>query len=336
MNNNIDIEPLPNSENVFEVFRNIFQDLWKSRLFIVKFTTGIIVLSIVISLILPKSYKSTAILLPQTNPNLLSSLSGLSNLASLTGLSFGQSTMEQLFPDIINSEAVLKEVIFTKYITEKFPQPVNLIEYWEIDGDSIAEQYELALEKFRKELVVDYDRKTNVVTIELVMREPQLTADVINKILSVLDEYIRTQRITNATEQRKWIEQRLEQVQHDLENAEIKLKDFREKNRIVTTSPQLLLEQQRLLRDVEMNTVIFTELKKQYELAKIEELRNIPIINILDSARPAGRKYSPKRAIIVIVSTLLGFLASCGYVYYQQRYQHKVKEYLRSLVQPAK
>jgi len=333
MNNSTGTAPLLASQNMLETLRDIFQVLWKSRWFIVKFTTAIIVLSVTISLILPKSYKSTAILLPQTNQSLLSSLSGLSNLASLTGLSFGQSTMEQLFPDIILSEAVLREVIFTKYSTEKFAQPVNLIEYWEIDGDSVAEQYEITLEKFRKELTVDYDRKTNVVTVELVMREPLLTAEVVNKILSVLDEYIRTKRITNATEQRKWIEQRLKQVQRDLEDAEIKLKDFRERNRIVTMSPQLLLEQQRLLRDVEINTTIFTELKKQYELAKIEELKNIPIINILDPARPAGRKYAPKRAIIVIVSTFLGFLAACGYVYYRQRYHQNVQHYLRSLFQ---
>lgn len=333
MNDSTEIESALGDQNVLEKFRSIFQLLWISRWLVVKITAVIAVLSIIISLVLPKSYKSTAILLPQTNQSMLSSLGGLSNLASLAGVSFGQTSMEQLFPDIISSEAVLKEVIFTKYSTYKFLQPVNLIEYWEIEGDSIAESYELALEKFRKELEVEYDRKTSIVSLTLVMREPQLTADVLNKILSVLDEYIRTKRITNATEQRQWIEQRLVQVQKDLAHAENNLKLFREKNRIVETSPQLLLEQQRLLRDVEINAVIFTELKKQFELAKIEELKNIPIINILDPARSAGIKHRPRRAIIVIISTFLGFMGACGFVYYKKYYSNNVQSYLRSLFQ---
>ena len=325
--------PDNNRQGTEELFlRNLLRILWRSRKTIVMSTLAVIILSVGISLILPKSFKSTAVILPQNNQSMLGAFSGLSNLASLTGLSFGQSSMEQLFPDIVNSEALLKQVIYTRYKTEKFADSVNLIQYWEIEEDTETENFEEALEKFRKNIIVDYDKRTNIVSITYSIGEIQLVSDVLNKVIALLDEYIRKMKITSATEQRNWIEQRLVQVQNDLASSENALKDFREKNRIISNSPQLLLEQQRMIRDVEINTVIYTELKKQYELARIEELKNIPVVNILDSARPPAKKDKPKRAIIVLVSTMLGFLAACGYVYYRDVYRAGVASFIQSVI----
>ena len=70
--------------------------------------------------------------------------------------------------------------------------------------------------------------------------------------------------MTNASEQRKWIEARLTEVKEDLEKSENRLKEFREKNRRIVDSPQfspkrcisgLLLEQERLIRDVQIYPV---------------------------------------------------------------------------------
>jgi uncharacterized protein involved in exopolysaccharide biosynthesis len=105
-----------------------------------------------------------------------------------------------------------------------------------------------------------------------------------------------------------------------LEKSEDKLKAFREKNRRIGDSPQLLLEQGRLMREVEINSTLYEELKKQHEIAKIEEVKNVPIINVMDSARPAGKKEKPKRSSITLAAVVVGFLASIGYVLFRHRY----------------
>lgn len=58
-----------------------------------------------------------------------------------------------------------------------------------------------------------------------------------------------------------------------------------------------LSRQERLSRDVQVNSAIFVELKKQYELAKLDEVKNITIVNILDPARAPVRKERPTRLI---------------------------------------
>ncbi|MCW8965805.1 MAG: hypothetical protein OQK82_03830, partial [Candidatus Pacearchaeota archaeon] len=110
-----------------------------------------------------------------------------------------------------------------------------------------------------------------------------------------------------------WIEVRLSEVQTELEKSEETLKDFREKNRRIADSPELMLEQQRYMRDLEMNNALFIELKKQYEGIKIQEIRDMQVVQVLDHARVPVYKSGPNRKQIVIVAVLLGgFLSVAG------------------------
>jgi uncharacterized protein involved in exopolysaccharide biosynthesis len=302
----------------------LLSTLWSSRKLIALFTGGATMVAVIVSLLLPNYYKSTAVLLPETDKSKLGALAGLSGLASLAGVNVGEMPLELLYPTIITSEAVLKEVIYHKYQTKEFEKPVNLIEYWEIEEETALRDYEVALKRMRGELDVSLERKTNVLEVSLLMKEPQLAADVLNKLVSELDRFIRTKRTTNASEQRKWIEARLVEVKQDLEKAENKLKEFREKNRQITSSPQLMLEQERLAREVEINSTLYVELKKQYELAKIEEIKNVPIINVLDEARPAAKKDKPRRAVMVLVTFFLSALGSVAYVFTMNHYGEQV------------
>ena len=61
-------------------------------------------------------------------------------------------------------------------------------------------------------------------------------------------------------------------MKKDLESAQEDLKEFRERNRQVQYSPALLLEEERLTTEMDVKKEIFSTLKQQFELAKIEEV----------------------------------------------------------------
>ena len=115
----------------------------------------------------------------------------------------------------------------------------------------------------------------------------------------------------------------MSEVKQDLTKAENRLKEFREKNRQVL-SPQLLLEQERLIRDVQINATIYIELRKQYELVKIEEVKNIPVINVMDVARAPAKKDKPKRATIVLSVFFISFFSVFGYSAIQHLYGKQI------------
>jgi uncharacterized protein involved in exopolysaccharide biosynthesis len=301
---------------------------WGSRKLIIYVVSLTTILAVVYSLVLPQYFKSTATILPETEKSKLGGLGSLTELASLAGVVTGEISLTKLYPTIIESEAVLRNVIYTRYHTNEFKDSVNLIQFWEIRSKRPEQAYEACLRALRDQLDVSLDLKTGVVSLSIETREPQLSADILNNITSELDKFIRTKRTTNASEQRKWIEERLVEVKRDLEQSESILKVFREANRRVIDSPQLLMEQERLIREVQINSTLYIELKKQYELAKIEEIKNVPIINVMDAARPATRKDRPHRTIIVLTFFSLSLVGSFVYVVAMNRHDEEIRRVL--------
>lgn len=310
--------------------------LWRKKKTIALTVTITTIVVLGVSFLLPKYYKATAVLIPETDQSKLAGLAGnLSSIASIAGLSVGEVPMEQLYPAIIESETVLHNVILHKYRSVEYSNPVDLIQYWKYDDNSEAMNFQEALKKLRQELDVSVDKKTNIVSISILMKEPQLAADVVNLVTKELDDFMRTKRKTSASEQGRWIETRLVEVDSSLKVAEEKLKVFREKNRHPENSPELLLEQGRLAREVDTKTAVYTSLEQQYELARIQEVKNTPVVNVMDMAYPAARKEKPKKSVIVIVAFLLSLVVSIGYTVVRDLYASAFEK-IWAIVRPAR
>ena len=289
------------------------------------------IIAIIVSLFLPSYYKSAAIILPETEKSKLTSVSGLADLAALAGVNVGgEGSLSSLYPTIIRSQSVLRNVIFAVYKTDKYQDSVNLIQYWGIDNAKPEVAFFSAYKRLSENIEINLDGKTSVLTLSLETKEPKLSADILNKIVEELDRFMLTRRTTNATEQRKFIEGRLAEVNEDLSRSENSLKEFRERNQQVH-SPALLLEQGRLERALQINTTLFIELKKQFELAKIEEVKNLPIINVLDWAQPAVQKDRPNRTVFVIFSFFIIFIGSILYEVGNFYFKTNKEEWLRKL-----
>jgi uncharacterized protein involved in exopolysaccharide biosynthesis len=160
------------------------------------------------------------------------------------------------------------------------------------------------------------------------MESPELAAEILNRLVHSMDRYLRESKQSNASEQRTWIGTRLAEMKGDLARAENDLKAFREKNRRVSDSPQLLLEQERLMRQVQINSTVFIELTKQYEIARIEELKNIPVVNVLDPARLPATKYQPKRILIAGTTFGISLLVAVFAVAFWKQFGGLILSYL--------
>lgn len=74
------------------------------------------------------------------------------------------------------------------------------------------------------------------------------------------------------------------------------------------------LQNIQLLRDVKYYQMLYELLAKQYEAARLDEAKDASVIQVLDPAIMPERRFKPKRAIIVIVSTLLTGMLAAGAV----------------------
>jgi uncharacterized protein involved in exopolysaccharide biosynthesis len=276
---------------------------WKKTLYII---IPITLLSGVYLFLQPNIYTAETSILPELEKNKMLGMLSSVDLASATGLSLGETPVSKLYPLIIKSARVLHEVIYTKYKTEKFNDSVDLIRFWKIEKKSEQENYEAALKRLRNNMDVTFDNKLGTLLLKTDMEEPKLAADVANEVTAQLDEYTRKKRKTGVTLQREFIEKRLQEVKDALKSSENILTNFRNKHRKIGDSPNLIVEEERLNRDVQINSTIYIELTKQVEIAKIEEIKNIPVINILDEARVPLQKSFPHRATTLALVFIFG------------------------------
>jgi tyrosine-protein kinase Etk/Wzc len=71
--------------------------------------------------------------------------------------------------------------------------------------------------------------------------------------------------------------------------------------------PAAGLEYIRKVRDVKYQETLFELLSKQFEMAKIDEAKDSALIQVVDKALVPEKKSKPKRAIIVILATIMAF-----------------------------
>ncbi len=304
-------------QNLIEKFRPYVVRLWELRkkLFLINFV--IAVLAIAYLYIFGKPYFESIITILPEYGSKSTTLSGLTQLAALAGVRVGEGAPSEIYQNLVYSESVLEKVIYHKYQTEKFEQPVNLVQYF-LDDDTLRysrrKNFLRIYKAFTEDIVKsNVDRLTKILTMTITLPESKLSADVANKIGESLDLFVRTKRKTYASEQKFYLEKRTVQLKDSLSLAEDKLRSFREQNRVTVQSPRLLLEQGRLMRDVEILNAVYIELNKQLEIAKIDDIRETPIVNIKEWAKDPVIKAGPARLKTLIILMFFSLLISCSY-----------------------
>ena len=302
-------------------FKKLKENKWK----FIWINLSIAVLTIIILFVFVSPYyESTVTILPEYG-NKNSNLAQIGNLAALAGVNFNEGTPTEIYQVLVTSESVLKPVIYSKYLTNEFKDSVNLIQYFEISPDKSLppdlQQRKMFLKTYdmltKNRITTDLDKFSRVLDIQVKMPESDLSALVANNIVNSLDNYIRTQRKSYASEQRYYIDKRLAQVKDSLTIAENNLKNFREENRLVA-SPALLLEQGRLLRNVDIMQTVYIELNKQLEIAKIDEIKETPVLNVKELAKDPIIKAGPKRAITFVTVVFMSLLLSALYFMFRR------------------
>ena len=309
--------------------RALFQVLWNDRKRIIQITAVVTLMGVFYALLATPLYKST-ITMYASGQESSGQLSQFQGMASTFGFDMGGGEPSFNIPDIVQSRRLKTELIYHEWNSDKFDKPVNLIHYWEIaaaagislnpinwikalfasdaGSDYRALKWETAaLENLNDRISVNKD-KSGLITVEILMEEPEIAAEMANTMYPAIVNFTVEAHSQQARLNREFIEGRQFEVKEQLAESEDALKVFRERNRSIMESPQLQLELERLMREVEIKTQIYITLQQQYELASIEEVKETPSVVILDKGLPAVKKYKPKRTLIVILSLLLGII----------------------------
>lgn len=295
---------------------SLFNKYWK-KIIISTFCMTSLIISF--SIILPNKYTAKATLLPSGDEK--EALGQYASLASLVGinLSSGGST-EKLYPDIITSNRILYKLYEKKWKYSEIDTLTSLDAIFGIIPQKNSfnpelEKKQLLVKHIKNNVIaVDVNKKTGFITITVsVDNDPVFASEFLNSLLGELEIFNRIYRKSKSTEEKIFLEKRLKEVFEELTSAEDKVRFFEENHRNWSQSPELKLEWQRLTRNVQVNTTMWIELKKQFELTKLSVEREKVTLNILDSADSPTKKDSPIRWLWAITGLLISLSISLAY-----------------------
>lgn len=277
---------------------------------LIAWTAGSLCLIVcVVLLLLPRTFTSTASFVPQARRTNASISSLAAQLGLLPNADAAQSPA--FYVSLLDSRAILDAVVQTSFKPDSGPAR-DLLQVYKVRGSSPEEKVERAVRRLRQRLSVTADAKTGIVMFTVWTRDPELSRQIASRLLELLNEFNLLSRQSQAAAERAFTEGRLEEVGRDLRASEDKLLGFLQRNRDYRNASVLEFEQQRLQQEVTMQRQLFTTLQQAFEQAKIEEVRDTPVISVVERplapATPDPRGLVVKGIIALVLGATLGLL----------------------------
>ena len=208
--------------------------------------------------------------------------SGLSGIAAQFGITVPTSDATEsplFFVDLARTRPILAVV------ADSAPSVLNglsLESLFKVGVGSTQHRRTEALKKFNDALGGTVSAKTSIVELTLTTRDPNASARLLALLIRTVDRFNRASQQDQAGAQRRFAEERVKATLQDLRSAEDRLQTFQLRNR-ATGSPTLALDEGRLVRDVSAAQALYSTLQQTMETARIEELRNTPVIQVLEA-----------------------------------------------------
>jgi uncharacterized protein involved in exopolysaccharide biosynthesis len=191
----------------------------------------------------------------------------------------------------------------------------TLVDLYKIKGKTESERKDHAIQRLGKDIKADV-HKTGVVSLEVTMPYAPLSELVNRRLLELMQQFNVNTRQSQAGSERRFAGQRLEEVERDLRGAEDQLQSFLLRNREYRNSPVLMFQQERMTREISRQQALYSSLSEAYESAKIEEVRDTPVLTIVEPPqtpiRPKSRGLLQKGFLALAVGSLLGILLAFG------------------------
>jgi len=350
--------------------------LWQARRFIVTAVLAGAVVSVIVALLLPKQYQSSARLMPPSGGSQAAAL--LQEFAPGPLADIGSSALGLESPS-----AIYLQVLQSRTVEDHLVDQFNLRRVYGVKS------YEDARLLLAANTETAVDRKSDVVTIMVKAKSPQLAADLAKGYCDELNSLMVKLDTSDAHRERVFLESRLNGIHQDLLDTSTQLAQYSSKNAVLSGEEQnkaifegvenlrgetiiakadlLALKQAyapdnervraaqakvdsldrelaqirgsndpaetksedfptiralpllgvkyaSLMLNLKIEEAVYETLTKQYELARVQEARDLPTVRVLDPADVPEKKSFPKRALVVLAGMSLSFLLSCLYL----------------------
>lgn len=261
------------------------------------------------SLFLPKKYEVRAsfIATSGTSIRLPSGISALAGIASQLGVlgagavEGGGVTSPRFYGDLVTSDVLLYELANTSFLDSTAPavgpRPLRTIllaralpTLYHTQADSVLR----AVKRLRRATTVDVNARTGLVMVNFTATRAGLATAVMDSLLDHLNRFMTNNLQLQAGARRRFLQGRLMEIQQEVLERQDRLRTFYEANRDYRNAPALVFQEAQLRRELEIKQDIYTSVARGLEDARMDEVKDTPLLTPIDPPFPPPRPRQPK------------------------------------------
>lgn len=327
--------------------------LWNNRKKIIKWGIYGAVIGLVVGFSIPKEYNTAVKLAPEASDGKQGSgsLSALASMAGFGGMSSSgaDAVYPQLYPDVVSSVPFITSLFNVEVETKKDGEKLTVEQYMKDDisspwwsailglpGKVIGwikgsdEDEEHVLDNFQltnsesalvkalcDRISASVDQKTSVVTIDVRMQDPLVSAILADTVVSRLQKYITDYRTNKARQDLEYAELLNSEAQQEYYRAQQTLADYSDRNQGIATQ-SARVTRDRLENETSLAFSLYNQTAQQVQKAKAKVQETTPVYAVVVPATVPIRATSPRKAMILVGFVFLAVVACSAWILFIQ------------------
>lgn len=324
--------------------------LWKKRCIYIKYVCVGVVLSLIISFSIPKTYSSSVLLAPETTDGQFGG--NISSVAGLAGLNFGENQdafTVDLYPTIVSSSDFTLglsgvkvkssklgiETTYGNYLLkyDKHPwwnHPINWIKA------TVAKLFKNNVESDNKTSTglrclskKDYDicgriqgnvrfsveNLTGIVSVAVFDYDPEIASIVADSVVERLNSFILDYRTSKARKQYEYTSALCDSTRLNYLNVQDRYVKYVATHQALN-SPMQKAEMDFLEKEVDLAFQSYSTAMLQNQMAHAKILESTPVYTVIESSYVPLYADSPKKVILLLVFVMFSFIMATIRIFY--------------------
>lgn len=194
-----------------------------------------------------------------------------------------------------------------------------------LNNFQLTVQESMLVEALGRRITASIDSKTSVVTINVQMQDPLVSAVLADTVVSRLQDYITNYRTNKSRKDLAYAEKLNEEAKHNYYEAQQRYADYLDRNQsLALYSAQTIRD--RLENEATLAFNLYNQTAQQVQKAQAKVQETTPVYAIVTPATVPVRATSPKKPMILIGFTFLAFVACAAWILFVSPIINEQKE----------
>ena len=193
-----------------------------------------------------------------------------------------------------------------------------------LDNFQLTGDENLLVQVLSNRIKASVDQKTMVVSIDVTMQDPLVSAILADTVVSRLQEYVTDYRTNKARKDLEYAEKLNAEAQQEYYKAQQKLADYTDRNQGIATQ-SARITQDRLTNEANLAFNLYNQTAQQVQQAKAKVHETTPVYAIVIPPTVPIRPASPRKGMILVGFVFLAFASCSAWILFVQPTLSEIK-----------